>query len=554
MGRKFATFYRFILMTTSVSAVVLSIISATSCAFVTFDHQYKSSATAAGGRRILTQLKEHVMVNLRGRRRVQAPFGGDNVDVNGDPIDFDFESMPGIQLTEESTTTTTAPTDEILPSGELMNGDIPTTDEEQDQTNAANIAALNGGEPTADFDANGFPIVNDPEDLDPTMTAETTETVTAPSDSTAAVWTVPTNGPNGVGGDAMAGTVNDPADTSETAPTNGPNGVGGDTMAGTVIDPADTTETFPTNGPDSVGGDPMAGSVVDPMDTAETAPTNGPNGVGGDPMAGAVAAGQDEDTGDVDFGPGSKGDSMAGEYSGESSTPQISGGGDTYGSSAYGSESTASASGASAIVKGDAGLYCDTDPSFTYTSLWNGGSIKAFEAEIASESDNNKSEEIARNAVLIATIVGAFMATILTIEFLLGWKMCLEKWFIGLLALVACVSQGATFAFFNSQRYCDGDILHEILNQEPCVLGQGGIMSIVALLLYFFTLLLVCKVPQDEPYGLCCKGRKNNDSEKVFQGEGDGMLMGSNSNDAKPERPGWISEDNRSEEEENEII
>jgi len=467
-----------------------------------------------------------------------------------------------------------------LPSGELMNGDLPTTDEEQDLTNAANIAALNGGEPTADFDANGFPIVNDPEDLDPTMTAET-ETVTAPSDSTAAVWTVPTNGPNGVGGDAMAGTVvdpadtsemaptngpngvggdtmagtvNDPADTSETAPTNGPNGVGGDTMAGTVIDPADTTETFPTNGPDSVGGDPMAGSVVDPMDTAETAPTNGPNGVGGDPMAGAVAAGQDEDTGDVDFGPGSKGDSMAGEYSGESSTPQISGGGDTYGSSAYGSGSTASASGASAIVKGDAGLYCDTDPSFTYTSLWNGGSIKAFEAEIASESDNNKSEEIARNAVLIATIVGAFMATILTIEFLLGWKMCLEKWFIGLLALVACVSQGATFAFFNSQRYCDGDILHEILNQEPCVLGQGGIMSIVALLLYFFTLLLVCKVPQDEPYGLCCKGRKNNDSEKVFQGEGDGMLMGSNSNDAKPERPGWISEDNRSEEEENEII
>jgi len=508
-------------MTTSVSAVVLSIISATSCAFVTFDHQYKSSATAAGGRRILTQLKEHVMVNLRGRRRVQDPFGGgdNDVDENGDPIDLDFDLMPGIQMTEP-TTTTTAPTDEILPSGELMNGDIPSTDEEQDQTNAANIAALNGGEPTADFDANGFPIVNDPDPAE-------TETITAPADSTAPAWTVPTNGPNGVGGDAMAGTV---------------------------VDPAETTETFPTNGPDSVGGDPMAGSVVDPADTAETAPTNGPNGVGGDPMAGAVAAGQDEDTGDVDFGPGSKGDSMAGEYSGESSTPQISGGGDTYGSSAYGSSSTASASGASAIVAGDAGLYCDTDPSFTYTSLWNGGSIKAFEAEIASESDNNKSEEIARNAVLIATIVGAFMATILTIEFLLGWKMCLEKWFIGLLALVACVSQGATFAFFNSQRYCDGDILHEILNQEPCVLGQGGIMSIVALLLYFFTLLLVCKVPQDEPYGLCCQGRKNNDSEKVFQGEGDGMLMGSNSNDAKPERPGWISEDNRSEEEENEII
>lgn len=369
-------------------------------------------------------------------------------------------------------------------------------------------------------------------------------------------------------GDAMAQTVTAPSDTTGTTPNNGPNSVGGDAMAGTVTSPSDTTAasgTTPSNGPNSVGGDAMAGTVSAPSDTtAGTTPSNGPNGVGGDPMAGAVpAAGgdEDEDTGDVDFGPGSKGDTMAGTYSGGSSTPQISGGGgsSTYGSSAYGSTSTANASGASAIVKGDAGLFCDTDPSFTYTSLWNGGSVKAFEAEIASESDNNKSEEVARNAVLAATIVGAFMATILTIECLLGWKMCLEKWFIGFLAMVACVSQGVTFAFFNSQRYCDGDILHEILNQEPCVLGKGGLMSIVALLLYFFTLLLVCKVPQDEPYGLCCKGRKKNDSEKVFQGDGDGnsgLLMGSNPNNSKPERPNWISEDNRErdEEEENEII
>ena len=354
----------------------------------------------------------------------------------------------------------------------------------------------------------------------------------------------------------MAGSVAAPAETSsETYPTNGPNGVGGDPMAGSVAAPLDTSETYPTNGPNSVGGDAMAGTVTGPSGSVDAAPTNGPNGVGGDPMAGAVPAGQDEDTGDVDFGPGSQGDSMAGEYSGESSTPQISGGGGTYGNSAYGSESTAaSASGASAIVKGDAGLFCDTDPSFTYTSLWNGGSIKAFEAEIASESDNNKSEEIARNAIIIAVSVGVFMATILTIEFLLGWQMCLEKWFVGLLAFIACGSQGATFAFFNSQRYCDGDILHEILNQEPCVFGQGAIMSIVATLLYFFTLLLVCKVPKDDPYGLCCKKGKSNDADRVFQGEGDGMLMGSNPNDAKPERPGWISEDSRSEEEENEII
>jgi hypothetical protein len=480
-------------MTTSISAVVLSIISATSCAFVTFDHQYKASSTApsAGGRNkkkrrmlMLMKWKERVVegLNLRSRRvqddgsNAALPSSlldedGNPIDEDGIPIDpnFDLLMEPGVQLTE--------------------------------------------AEPS----------------------------------------------------DAMAGTVTAPSDTTAgTTSSNGPNSVAGDTMAGTVTDPSGSTNgTTPSNGPNSVGGDSMAGTVTAPSDTSNsTTPSNGPNSVGGDAMAGAVpASGQDEDTGDVDFGPGSNGDSMAESFVGGSSTPQISGGGggSTYGSSAYGSSSMASASGASAIVKGDAGLFCDTDPSFTYTSLWNGGSVKAFEAEIASESDNNRSEEVARNAVLAAAIVGAFMATILTIECLLGWKMCLEKWFVGFLAMVACISQGVTFAFFNSQRYCDGDLLHEILNQQPCVLGKGGAMSIAALLLYFFTILLVWKVPEGDPYGICCKGRKKDDSEKVFQGDGDGnsgLLMGSNPNNSKPERPNWISEDNRNrdEEEENEII
>mmetsp|Transcript_27797 Transcript_27797/g.45231 ORF Transcript_27797/g.45231 Transcript_27797/m.45231 type:complete len:545 (+) Transcript_27797:219-1853(+) len=544
MGRKFATFYRFILMGTSVSAVVLSIISATSCAFVSFDHQYKTSATADGGRRMMTELKERVEIewNLRRRRRLQDasaggvggeddPFAG--VDLGLDPEDFNL--MPGIQMTEPTQTTPPTEPQDDIPFSDVMNSEMGTVDEETAQTNAANIAAL-GADEAAKFgyDENGFPMGNDDPD-------EFYDSVP------------PANGPNGVEGDTMAGSVAAPAETSGTAPANGPNSVGGDTMAGSVAAPAETSAA-PANGPNGVGVDPMAGAVPAGQDE-DTGDVNFGPGSQGDSMAGAVPAGQDVDTGDVDFGPGSQGDSMAGEYSGESSTPQVSGGGGTYGSSAYGSESTAaSASGASAIVKGDAGLFCDTDPSFTYTSLWNGGSIKAFEAEIASESDNNKSEEIARNAIIVAVAVGVLMATILTIEFLLGWKMCLEKWFVGLLALIACGSQGATFAFFNSQRYCDGDILNEILNQEPCVFGQGAIMSVVAMLLYFFTLLLVCKVPEDDPYGLCCKGRKNKDADKVFQGEGDGMLMGSNPNDANPERPGWISEDNRSEEEENEII
>jgi hypothetical protein len=460
-------------MVTSVSAVVLSIISATSCAFVSFDHQYKASATAEGGRRMLMLqvLKERVVGGLNLRRRAQngAFGGGENaslpssgagdgesslLDNNGDP----FLMEPGIQLTEPSPTT----------------------------------AAVD------------------------TMA----ETFTEPTVTTSA--SAPSNGAS-AGGDAMAETVTEPSDTM-TSPSNGPNSDVGDSKAETVTEPSDTMAS-PSNGPNSVGGDSMA----------ETVPADGSGDALGE---------------DLNFGPGGTGDPMAGTNSGGSSSPQISGGG-TYGSSASAS------GGASAIVKGDAGLFCDTDPSFSYTSLWNGGSVKAFEAEIASGSDNNKSEEAARNGALAATIVGAFMATILTIECLLGKQMCLEKWFIGIMAIIACVSQGITFAFFNSQRYCDGDILHEILNQEPCVLGKGAIMSVVALLFYFFILLLVCKVPKDDPYGLCCKSKKAGGSDKVFHGAdgNSGFLMGSNPSNSKPERPTWISDDKRGEEEEeNKIV
>ena len=593
-------------MTTSVSAVVMSIISATSCAFVTFDHQYKTSSTAEGGR-VLKDLKERVVRGWNLRRRVlneendttsPLPEGyfeenGILYDDNGNPIGSSLSLAPGIQLNEPN------PFDDeeeeqIIPGGE-MNGEIPSVEEENEQVTAANIAAALNGQGNEDFDENGYPRMDDTTTpATPAVTFDTepngmvgggefnpnldangvpvgndsaalpsngpnsvggdamAETVAAPSDN---IDTAPSNGPNSVGGDTMAETVAAASETNDTAPSNGPNSVGGDAMAETVAAPSDTTDTAPTNGPNSVGGDAMAETVAAPSDATDTTPSNGPNSVGGDPMAGAVPTGMDEDTEDVDFGPGSKGDSMAGQYTGESSTPQISGGGSIYGSSGYGSESTAaSVSGASAIVKGDAGLFCDTDPSFTYTSLWNGGSVKAFEAEIASESDNNLSEEVSRNAGLLAVVVGALMAIILTIEFLMGRKMCLEKWIVGLLALVATGCQGATFAFFNSQRYCDGDILHEILNQEPCVLGKGGYMSIGSLLLYFFTIILVCKVPQDEPYGVCCRGEKNDYSERVFQGESESngdLLMKSNMDDSK-ERP-WVSEDKR-EEEENAII
>ena len=61
----------------------------------------------------------------------------------------------------------------------------------------------------------------------------------------------------------------------------------------------------------------------------------------------------------------------------------------------------------------------------------------------------------------------------------------------------------------------DGDIVNEILNQEPCVIGQGSVYSIVAILLYALVMIMACRLPQDDPYGLCCKKRsaaRNNEN------------------------------------------
>lgn len=108
----------------------------------------------------------------------------------------------------------------------------------------------------------------------------------------------------------------------------------------------------------------------------------------------------------------------------------------------------------------------------------------------------------------------------------------------------------------------DGDIVNEILNQEPCVVGQGGLFSIIAIVLYALMIVLACRLPQDDPYSPCCK--KNNvdkdgvpsssssDSRKGFGLLGSKNSSSDNGNPAngKPERPNWLSEEAA----ENEII
>ena len=79
--------------------------------------------------------------------------------------------------------------------------------------------------------------------------------------------------------------------------------------------------------------------------------------------------------------------------------------------------------------------------------------LEELENEIAIESDMNQSEELARNAAIVALIFGLLAAIILLLESVLGWTICCEKVIVGLLALMACISQGVTFLYFNSERY-----------------------------------------------------------------------------------------------------
>lgn len=233
----------------------------------------------------------------------------------------------------------------------------------------------------------------------------------------------------------------------------------------------------------------------------------------------------------------------------------------------------AAAGQATATASGDAGLFCDGEHNLSVTNLWSGGSIVDLEAKLSDESSGNTSEMVSKNAALVAVIFGTVGTFILFMESLVGWRMCLERWIVGFIALSACVSQGITFMFFNSERYCDGDIIHEILNQEPCVMGQGAIFSVVSIVLYFIIMVMACCLPTADPYGLCCKkaSAKRSAAKQESANTGSKFLGGSETggeegnvesgdtetgNDLKPEKPGWLSEEAKvaNEKDENELL
>ena len=113
---------------------------------------------------------------------------------------------------------------------------------------------------------------------------------------------------------------------------------------------------------------------------------------------------------------------------------------------------TASTASVGATAIGEAGLFCDGSKSLSITALW-GGTFQDVEDKIADASDRNQSEELARNAAIVSAIFGSLILSILAIGSIIGWRCICEGYIVGLVSLAACISQGVTFLFFNSERY-----------------------------------------------------------------------------------------------------
>lgn len=479
MGRCFSTVYRFFLAAFSISALVLSILSATSCQFVKFDHQYKSDSrwlfeSKFGTGRSLQDDEDPEVAGLEDG----AP------DDQGAPTAGGAIVDPADEVAD--------PADVPLDDEDLMEADLAG---EQSMTGLGMTNGMDTGsnpaagqdDPTADV-----PVDGPPDDEDLGEGADVVEDVGVD-------FSVPLDSGN--------------EEATEQAPSAAP-------------EPATEVET------------PVFGGADD------TTPAAAPES----PSSGG--AGDEDDEDDADSKPSSS--SGSGTTGGNGSAP-------------YGSSQTApNKDEPVAQLSGDAGLFCEGEFNLDVVNkyVW-GKSVAQLEEEIDERSDLNQSEEIARNAVLAASVLGSVAAFVIVMECLIGWRIWCEKIIIGLVSLAACISQGITFLFFNSQRYCDGDIINEILNQEPCVVGQGALYSIIALVLYAIMLVMSCRLPQDDPYSVCCK-KRNRESDAGGSSSGQfGLISGKGSAvddpNSKPERPNWLSEEGKpakegEEEEEDAII
>ncbi len=110
----------------------------------------------------------------------------------------------------------------------------------------------------------------------------------------------------------------------------------------------------------------------------------------------------------------------------------------------------------------------------------------------------SESENAARTGAVVAPMAASATILILLIEFCCCRFIC-SRLLMGLGLIAALVMQGITFLIFDSEKFCNGDIITEIMHQEPCTVADGAVFSAVAMLLYFMSGVLVFCTPKPEP-------------------------------------------------------
>lgn len=135
-----------------------------------------------------------------------------------------------------------------------------------------------------------------------------------------------------------------------------------------------------------------------------------------------------------------------------------------------------------------------------------------------------------------------------------------------LLTIYVSLSRCVYTLLLTQHKKSDGDLVNEIINSKPCVLGTGGVYSVVAVIMYAVMMIMACRLPQDDPYGVCCKKRRGSSSNELSTTSGAlgfGLVDGGkqesgsesdNNNDGEGGKRNWVSEENRRDVEENEII
>eukprot|EP00542_Grammatophora_oceanica_P010362 CAMPEP_0194031928 /NCGR_PEP_ID=MMETSP0009_2-20130614/4980_1 /TAXON_ID=210454 /ORGANISM="Grammatophora oceanica, Strain CCMP 410" /LENGTH=214 /DNA_ID=CAMNT_0038672201 /DNA_START=102 /DNA_END=746 /DNA_ORIENTATION=+ len=110
----------------------------------------------------------------------------------------------------------------------------------------------------------------------------------------------------------------------------------------------------------------------------------------------------------------------------------------------------------------------------------------------------DESENAARVSAVLAPLTAFAAVLLVLLEFCCCRFFC-SRFLIGFGLMSSLIFQGITLLWLDSDQFCGGDIMNEILHQEPCSISHGAIYSAVAVALYFVTGCLIFCTPKPEP-------------------------------------------------------